>query len=105
VERVKTPEAITAVTTLIAAKPDWPVRVRAVAALGAIAQGTADPKAAKVLEAVALTDPYSLVREEAVAGIHGLASPASAAVLKTVSEQDPEPRVRKLAQSLLKKRP
>ncbi len=97
VERSRPPNAIGAVTALLASAKEWPVRVRAAEALGVVAAGSRNKSAVKALTNAALKDRVALVREAAVTALPKVDSGAARSVLAKVRESDAEPRVREAA--------
>jgi tetratricopeptide (TPR) repeat protein len=104
-ETARTPGAVPAVVSLLESGSDWPVRVRAAHALGAIAAGSRDAKASAALARAARADRFSLVREEAARALALVDRQAARSVLSAMASGDAEPRVRRTAQSLLQGAP
>ena len=103
VRHVKDARAIAAVTELLAAAGDWPVRVRAAEALGRMKPTGGVDAASRALALAATRDKYALVREAAIVSLHALDQKGSRTVLGDVASRDAEPRVREVARKLLGK--
>ncbi|NRA33477.1 MAG: HEAT repeat domain-containing protein [Polyangiaceae bacterium] len=80
---------------------EWPLRVSAAQALGAL---PSHPEAIAALQQVASLDSLALVREAAVLSLFALDPKKARKSLKSRVENDPEPRVRELSKTLLEKR-
>jgi len=93
--------AIGAIASMLSSESDWPIRVRAAEALGAIAAGSRNARAVKELSAAAEQDEYALVREAAVKALARVDPQAARPVLLRAADRDSEPRVRKAAKAEL----
>ncbi len=99
---VKSAATIEAVARLARGDKSWPIRVRAVEALGRLGRDAPSPLALETLAQAARGDEYALVREAALRAIAPLDAGVARKLLAEVAAKDPEPRVREAAAELQK---
>jgi hypothetical protein len=91
------------VTHLLSSAKEWPARVRAAEALGVIAAGSRDKRAADALAKAAEKDDTALVREAAVLALAKVDPETGRSVAARVAAKDAEPRVRAAAKGAEKR--
>lgn len=106
------PDALSAVLRSLRRAEAWSERVHLIEALAGFAplrgqQDSADELSATrdALEQLALSDPFSFVRQAALHSLWALEGERARAVLEQVQGSDPEARVRSTAAQLLRVRP
>src|SRR5262249_27013639 len=103
VEKTRPTNAVVSVTQLLSSSKEWPARVRAAEALGVIAAGSRDKKAADALAKAAEKDDTALVREAAVVALAKVDPETGKSVAARVATKDAEPRVRAAAKATEKR--
>ncbi len=92
---------IKAVAEMATGSSAWPLRVRAVEALGRLSDVKTNPEIGKALAQAAEHDEYALVREAAVRSLGLVDAKVRDPVLRAIAAHDAEPRVRDAAKALL----